>query len=66
MVRRMDALDCKSPARCQACEHFDRGACALEADLLAALEALAPRPRAPVRVRAPALAAADARAVVAA
>lgn len=46
----MESLDCRSPARCATCEHFVRGACALEADVDLALAALAPRRPAPAIV----------------
>lgn len=39
-------MDCKHPTRCRSCEHFDRGACALEAGLDAALAVLEAKPRA--------------------
>ena len=43
----MELLDCRSPARCASCEHFVRGACALEEGIDVALAALAPRRPAP-------------------
>lgn len=40
-------MDCRSPSRCNACEHFVRGGCALEDALDAALSAMTRAPRAP-------------------